>query len=594
MAKHDDSSSLFSEAHIAKSQGPVECLGMTFEDDEKRREYFLEKLREKLKDPEFRKIEGFPIGEDEDILALSDPPYYTACPNPFIEDFIKHHGKPYDPETDDYRREPFASDVSEGKNDPIYNAHAYHTKVSYLAIRRYISHFTDPGDIVLDFFSGTGMTGVAAQQCEDGERRCILNDLSSIATHVAGAFTSPFSLDWIETEARQILANIRSQYDWMYETEHCGWPAGERNPKQRIHKTHRHNGQKGVINFVVWSDVFLCPECGTNINFWRTAIDFQRKQILDDFQCSSCHTLLKKSGLTRAVTTVFDSVLNQTLNIPKREPVLINYTFNRKRFEKEPDAEDTENLSMIETLLIEGWFPTEHIPLGDKTRELRRLGISNIHHMYTRRNLCALSVLREKAKKHRALLFWFTSTLPWCGRENRLHISNYFAKNGGQITSLRGTWYIPSLSIETNVLERFGLRAKSALVESGSRKNGCIVSTGSAIDLQGILDSSIDYIFVDPPFGDNLMYSELNCIWEAWLKVRTNVTSEAIINKTQQKELIAYQELMTRAFQEGYRALKPGRWITIEFHNSKNRVWNAIQEALQKAGFVVADIRTTR
>ncbi|MCI0526733.1 MAG: hypothetical protein L0Y56_04675 [Nitrospira sp.] len=80
-----------------KPKGPVECLGMTFENDEARRAYFLEKLRKKLKDSEFCKIEGFPIGEDEDILALSDPPYYTACPNPFIEDFIKYYGKPYDP-----------------------------------------------------------------------------------------------------------------------------------------------------------------------------------------------------------------------------------------------------------------------------------------------------------------------------------------------------------------------------------------------------------------------------------------------------------------------------------------------------------------
>jgi len=87
---------------------------MTFENDEKRRKYFLEKLREKLKDPEFRKIEGFPIGEDEDILSLSDPPYYTACPNPFIKDFIKQYGKPYDPNVP-YSREPFAADVSEGK-----------------------------------------------------------------------------------------------------------------------------------------------------------------------------------------------------------------------------------------------------------------------------------------------------------------------------------------------------------------------------------------------------------------------------------------------------------------------------------------------
>ncbi|MXX40497.1 MAG: site-specific DNA-methyltransferase, partial [Gemmatimonadetes bacterium] len=167
MARYDDSSSLFSEAHIAKSQGPVECLGMTFEDDESRRDYFLGKLREKLKDPEFRKIEGFPIGEDEDILALSDPPYYTACPNPFIEDFIKHYGKPYDPIIDNYHREPFASDVSEGKNDPIYNAHSYHTKVPHKALMRYILHYTQPGDLVLDGFCGTGMTGVAAQLCGD-------------------------------------------------------------------------------------------------------------------------------------------------------------------------------------------------------------------------------------------------------------------------------------------------------------------------------------------------------------------------------------------------------------------------------------------
>ena len=49
---------------------------------------------------------------------------------------------------------------------------------------------------------------------------------------------------------------------------------------------------------------------------------------------------------------------------------------------------------------------------------------------------------------------------------------------------------------------------------------------------------------------------------------------------------------MTECFKEYYRALKPGRWMTVEFHNSKNAVWNAIQEALQAAGFVVADVRT--
>src|SRR6478735_2867975 len=96
--------------------GPVECLGQTFPSEEARRQHFLKLLAAKLKDPEFRAIEGFPIGRDEDILALSDPPYYTACPNPWLGEFIAEHGTPYDEATDDYHREPFAADVSEGKN----------------------------------------------------------------------------------------------------------------------------------------------------------------------------------------------------------------------------------------------------------------------------------------------------------------------------------------------------------------------------------------------------------------------------------------------------------------------------------------------
>src|SRR6476661_2532651 len=175
--------------------GPVECLGMTFESEDARRDYFLDRLREKLASPAFRQIEGFPIGADEDILRLSDPPYYTACPNPFLQDFVRHYGKEYDPQTN-YSREPFAADVSEGKNDPIYNAHSYHTKVPHKAIMRYVLHYTEPGDLVFDGFCGTGMTAVAAQVCAKpeasitslpgveqesvrwGARKCVVCDLS--------------------------------------------------------------------------------------------------------------------------------------------------------------------------------------------------------------------------------------------------------------------------------------------------------------------------------------------------------------------------------------------------------------------------------
>ena len=67
------SGNLFDE-EIVFNDGPVKCLGLEFENDDARRAHFTEELRRKLQDPEFRKIEGFPIGEDEDILKLGSGP----------------------------------------------------------------------------------------------------------------------------------------------------------------------------------------------------------------------------------------------------------------------------------------------------------------------------------------------------------------------------------------------------------------------------------------------------------------------------------------------------------------------------------------
>jgi len=104
------------------------------------------------------------------------------------------------------------------------------------------------------------------------------------------------------------------------------------------------------------------------------------------------------------------------------------------------------------------------------------------------------------------------------------------------------------------------------------------------------MGNCLDYIFTDPPFGANYMYSELNFLWEAWLKVFTNNESEAIQNNSQEKGLDEYRGLMTACFRQAFHLLKPGRWMTVEFSNTKASVWNAIQTALQEAGFVVANV----
>ena len=66
-----------------------------------------------------------------------------------LRDFVAKYARPYDPEADDYDRPPFAADIKEGKNDPIYNAHSYHTKVPPRGIIPYILHYTKPGDLIL-------------------------------------------------------------------------------------------------------------------------------------------------------------------------------------------------------------------------------------------------------------------------------------------------------------------------------------------------------------------------------------------------------------------------------------------------------------
>lgn len=157
---------------------------------------------------------------------------------------------------------------------------------------------------------------------------------------------------------------------------------------------------------------------------------------------------------------------------------------------------------------------------------------------------------------------------------------------------MSGTLYIPSLVKELNMVSFI----KDAIELQGKRtdyklSNVCI-GTQSSSSIPGMPENSVDYIFTDPPFGDNLSYSELNCIWESWIGVLTNNKPEAVINLSHGKQLAEYQLLMEQCFATCFRVLKPNRWITVEFHNSKNAVWNAIQEALQKAGFIVADIRT--
>jgi len=166
---------------------------------------------------------------------------------------------------------------------------------------------------------------------------------------------------------------------------------------------------------------------------------------------------------------------------------------------------------------------------------------------------------------------------------------------GGMPSKLSGTLYIGALIREIDPIAFIERKVKKLLSLQLPREANAVIETASSTDCSQLKSNSIDYIFVDPPFGSNIIYSDLSILWEAWLNVFTKTDVEAVVHRRKKESastLDTYIGLMSSCFSEMFRVLKPGRWITVEFHNTKNSVWNAIQEALLKAGFVIADVRT--
>jgi 16S rRNA G966 N2-methylase RsmD len=586
----------------AMEAGRVECLGQTFESDEARRAHFLERLREKLADPESRKTPGFPKASDDDILRLSDPPYYTACPNPFLDDFVRQCATPFDPAVP-YHREPFAVDVSVGKTDALYKAHGYHTKVPHLAIVPSILHYTRPGDLVLDGFCGSGLTGVAAQWCGTaptayrkqleqewkrdgwaapawGARRVILGDLSPAATFIAAGYNLPFDVTAFAHAADCILKEVEKELGWMYETHH---------PKAKA---------KGRINFTVWSEVFSCPECSGEVVFVDEALDEATKRTRDAFPCPKCKKDLDKDSLERVFETLPDPATRKPWKRVRFKPVRIDYSFGKTTHEKKPDAADLATLERIAAMALPIEVPTNPFPL-DQMYHGSRLGpkgFTHIHHLFLPRAAQTLGVLWRHAstepdtRLRNALLFFVEQAIWGMSILNRYSPSHFSQVN----RALNGVYYVASQHSEVSpwyILEGKADRLEKSFKKAVAYSTAAAITTGDCGRVV-IPEHSVDYVFTDPPFGENIYYADLNFLVESWHRVLTDSAPEAIVDQAKKKGVSEYQDLMRRCFAEYYRVLKPGRWMTVVFSNSSNAIWRAIQEAMGTAGFVIADVRT--
>ncbi len=478
-----------------------------------------------------------------------------------LETFVAQYAKRYDQETDDYRRPPFASPIKAGKNSPVYKAHSYHTKVPPEGIIPYLEWYTEPGDLVLDPFCGSGMTGVA---CLLKNRVSILNDLSPAAIHIARNYTTPLDISDLMSEFQKIKIVIKEEFEWLYGTicDRCGG--------------------KATIIYTVWSDVFECSRCGNPIVMWDTAIDSNGK-VKKRFNCKNCGKEHTKLGLER---------------LPE-EPVITNYLCKickPNRAQHPTTNAEKRNIEQIEKASIPYWIPsTQFDTHGPQYRRnaLSSRNIINVTDLYTKRNLWAFARLWHESTKvsaeriSGALRFALTAINNYVNRKQ-----SYGGGGGG----LSGMIYIPSFVMEKNVLDVFERKINSICNDDYWLQippNYSYPITGSATDLQVVPTNSIDYIFTDPPFGSNIYYSEVNLLIEAWIGKFTDEQLEAVVHRKQDggnKRISDYSYLISKSFAEMYRILKPGRWASVVFHNSDDRIWQAILDASENVGFEIAEI----
>lgn len=581
---------------------PVECLGMTFPNDEARRVYFLEKLREQLKDPKFRKIEGFPIGEDEDILALSDPPYYTACPNPFLSDYVnwwKCKNSP--PSRVSPKISPYTADIIATMRDPILNLHAYHTKVPPKALASLILNYTKPGDLILDAYAGSGMLALGADLCavppnnsnnqEDldpacyGPRGCIMVDLSTLATHIAGAHVRALPIEF-PALALAVIQKAEADNKWLYE--------------HTVELDNQASG-KGVLSFAVWTEYFICKYCGTELEAWENQVDLEHRSIRKNIRCEDCDAELDTTRLKRATHREYDPFVRQIRTTTKKTIRWLVQSTSGTRRERKAGEADLASTRRVMDSAIDLDIPVDELPymhMSHERNDLPSLGYQYVHSFFAPRTLYAISDLLKRfseASVTPTSQRWFTYLLTSV-LDSHLVLRNRYLidrhhPSGTSCGPLSGTLYVPTLQCEVNVYGaiRKKLKKLGTLTNQLSRERG-FVSTQAAQSL-ALPKGCIDYIFIDPPFGANINYSDLNYISESWLKVWTNRPPEAVIDRVQNKGTREYGKLMSDGLNRCFSALRPGGWLTILFHNSKNAVWNTIQEAIERAGFVVADVR---
>ncbi|PID85269.1 MAG: hypothetical protein CSB13_08905 [Chloroflexi bacterium] len=132
-----------------------------------------------------------------------------------------------------------------------------------------------------------------------------------------------------------------------------------------------------------------------------------------------------------------------------------------------------------------------------------------------------------------------------------------------------------------------------AALKEGSRR--FLLQQGSSTSLQ-LPDHSVDFVVTDPPYFDNVQYSDLAAFFRVWLRQFlpegahwAYALDGAAVEATSNGHGADYTAVLSGIFKECKRVLKGNGRFIFTFHHWNPKGWTALTLALKRAGFTLVN-----
>ena len=522
----------------------------------------------------------------------------------------------------------------------------------------YGSYQDTPQDelVVLDPFMGGGTTLFESLRLN---AKTIGNDLQPLSNFVSTALIKEMDVKGVKKAVKKLERSVAPKI-MKYHRTICPICKKTADVMYTFHvKTATTEGpckkHRLYSNFVLAlkKDVFtlVCPECGEVFehNFKTDGaakckcgyvIENPAKGYVNHgiFKCDKCGEEKTVSKFTRDQGYPFDT-----------DRIAIEYycpsckAHGYKKIDEQDEALYQEACQDYERLKDSLPIPDQEIPVGYNTNQILNHGYRKFSDLFNERQLLCLGLLLQAINEleDKEAQFWLQ--LAFSGM---LEMNNMFCRYQANAYKICNIFfnhaYVPiTMPVENNVwgtklgtgnfiktVEKI-IRGKKFCSEiydiSTVKKDGktevekifsdetvlvhpvktwneldsahSMISCGDSSHLDIIPDNSVDVVLTDPPFGANVMYSELIDFFHVWnykssladelgfTQPLSPKSEEIIVNSVQGKTQQEYQDGLVRVFSECNKKLRDNGYLIFSFHDRSIESWLSILKSIDMSGF---------